>query len=137
MFQFSSGSKNEVRTQTSGGFYPQFPRVVWSPKPSRTTLYRVLFMVIEHFKPGALQQIGERFQQKGRMMPDGVTYHASWVDLTGARCFQVMESPQRDLLDLWMSHWSDLVDFEVTPVLTSSEFWAARQSGRADGRQLP
>jgi len=85
----------------------------------------MLFMVIEHFKEGALKLVGQRFQQKGRMMPDGVTYHASWVEAEGARCFQVMEAPRRELLDQWMSRWHDLVDFEVIPVLTSSEFWAS------------
>ena len=83
----------------------------------------MLFMVIEHFKEGALKPIGERFQQQGRMTPDGVTYHASWVEPAGERCFQVMEAPRRELLDQWISRWSDLVDFEVIPVLTSSEFW--------------
>lgn len=84
----------------------------------------MLFMVIEHFKVGSLRHIGDRFQQKGRMMPDGVTYHASWVDASGERCFQVMEAPRRELLDQWIGRWNDLVDFEVIPVLTSSEFWA-------------
>lgn len=40
-------------------------------------------------------------------------------DLT--TCYQVMESPDRALLDEWMAAWSDLVDFEVIPVLTSGE----------------
>jgi hypothetical protein len=48
----------------------------------------MLFMVIEHFKAGSQALIGERFQQNGRMLPAGVTYHASWVESTGARCFQ-------------------------------------------------
>ena len=85
----------------------------------------MLFMVIERFKIGALKPIGRRFQQQGRMMPDGVTYHASWVEPNGARCFQVMEASRRELLDQWISRWNDLADFDVIPVLTSSEFWAS------------
>ena len=84
----------------------------------------MLFMVIEHFKEGALKPIGERFRRQGRMMPDGVTYCASWVEPAGTRCFQVMEAPRRELLEQWIGRWNDLVDFEVIPVLTSSEFWA-------------
>jgi len=58
------------------------------------------------------------------MLPDGVVYHASWIDARNGRCFQTMEAPNREALEPWIAAWSDLVDFEVVPVLTSSEFWA-------------
>jgi hypothetical protein len=82
----------------------------------------VLFMVIESFRDRAL--IGERFARQGRMLPDGVAYHASWVDTDGTRCFQVMEAPDREALQEWISRWDDLVDFEVIPVLSSGDFWS-------------
>ena len=81
-------------------------------------------MVIERFKPGSQAAIGARFKQNGRMLPDGVTYHASWVEPSGARCFQIMETASPELLQTWISRWSDLVDFEIIPVRTSAEFWA-------------
>lgn len=84
----------------------------------------MLYMVIEHFKRGDAAAIGRRFQQSGRMLPEGVTYHTSWVDLTGARCFQVMEAPNMELLNSWISRWEDLIDFEIVPVLASADFWA-------------
>ncbi len=40
----------------------------------------MLFMVIERFKDGNAQAAGERFRHSGRMLPEGVEYHASWVD---------------------------------------------------------
>ena len=40
----------------------------------------MLFMVIEHFKDNA-RHIGERFTHSGRMLPEDVTYLASWQDL--------------------------------------------------------
>jgi hypothetical protein len=83
----------------------------------------MLFMVIERFKDADPRPIGERFRQRGRMLPEGVAYQASWVDAPGARCFQVMEAENRELLDTWIARWDDLVDFEIVPVLTSSEFW--------------
>jgi hypothetical protein len=89
----------------------------------------MLFMVIEHFKDGRTKGIGARFAEHGRMLPDGVTYHASWVEPTGRRCFQVMEAPRRELLDVWTSRWNDLVDFEIVPVLTSAEFWKEAERG--------
>lgn len=88
----------------------------------------MLFMVIERFKPASLNLIDERFRCSGRMLPEGVTYHASWVDSAGTRCFQIMDAPQRELLDLWISRWDDLVDFEIVPVETSADFWAERNA---------
>jgi hypothetical protein len=32
-----------------------------------------------------------------------------------------MEATERDLLDHWIENWSDIVDFEVFPVLSSKE----------------
>ena len=84
-------------------------------------------MIIERFHDGKLSLIAERFQNKGRMLPDGVVYQASWVDPVQQRCFQLMEASHRELLDTWISRWSDIVDFEAVPVLTSAEFWAQQQ----------
>ncbi len=83
-------------------------------------------MVIERFRNADPAPVGERFVSHGRMMPEGLIYHASWIDSSGACCFQVMEAPDRSLLDLWISEWDDLMDFEIVPVLASRDFWAQR-----------
>jgi hypothetical protein len=87
----------------------------------------MLFMVIEHYHDGDPVPVYRRFRELGRLMPEGVEYVASWVDAPMARCFQVMEAPDRDGIDVWISQWTDLVDFEVIPVITSAEA-AARVS---------
>jgi hypothetical protein len=84
----------------------------------------MFFMVIEHFKPASMALIGERFKRSGRMLPEGVTYHGSWVDSGGARCFQVMEAANAESLRSWAGQWNDLIDFEIVPVLASADFWA-------------
>ena len=89
----------------------------------RIKLLIMLFMVIEQFKNGDAAPVGERFKRTGRMLPEGVHYQASWVDRARGRCFQVMEAPDAEALRPWIGHWEDLVDFEVIPVVTSSEFW--------------
>jgi hypothetical protein len=85
----------------------------------------MLFMVIEHFKPGQATAVYQRFKERGRMAPDGVTYHASWVDFEFKRCFQVMEAGSESELRQWTRHWDDLTDFEIVPVRTSAEAAAA------------
>jgi uncharacterized protein DUF3303 len=84
----------------------------------------MLFMVIERFKHGDAGPIGQRFKRHGRMLPEGVAYHASWMDSAGTRCFQIMEAGDPELLKAWVSRWDDLIDFEIVPVMTSSDFWA-------------
>jgi hypothetical protein len=87
----------------------------------------MLYMVIEHFHPGAAPEIYRRARERGRMLPPGLEYVDSWVDLDYARCFQLMRSDDRALFDAWIRAWSDLARFEVIPVRTSAE--AAAQIG--------
>jgi len=51
----------------------------------------MLFMVIERFKDRDAKAIYTRFKEKGRMMPDGLTYVGSWIETNFDRCFQVVE----------------------------------------------
>jgi hypothetical protein len=55
------------------------------------------------------------------MAPEGLNYVSSWVDESLTRCYQLMETHDRSLLDQWITAWSDLIDFEVHPVITSAE----------------
>jgi hypothetical protein len=84
-------------------------------------------MVVEHYRNGDPVPVYQRFQERGRMLPPGVSYVSSWVTTELDRCYQVMEADDRAALDAWIANWSDLVDFEVYPVLTSAE--AAKRAG--------
>jgi hypothetical protein len=55
------------------------------------------------------------------MAPEGLQYLSSWVDEKFERCFQLMDAVDRTLLDQWIANWSDIVDFEVFPVVASAE----------------
>ena len=81
----------------------------------------MLYMIVENFRDGNAVPVYRRFRDRGRLAPPGVTYVASWVTLDLTRCYQVMESNERALLDEWLSQWHDLVDFEVIPVMTSAD----------------
>jgi len=80
-----------------------------------------LYMVIERFKGGDPVPVYRRFRDSGRRAPEGLTYVSSWVDVTLERCFQLMQTDDRRLLDQWIAEWSDLVDFEVVSVVSSAE----------------
>ena len=78
-------------------------------------------MVVERFKNKDAAPAYRRFRDQGRMMPEGLVYVSSWIDDSFERCYQLMETHDRSLLDQWIANWSDLVDFEVYPVITSKE----------------
>ena len=80
-----------------------------------------LYMVIERFKGGDAAPVYRRFRDHGRLAPEGLSYLSSWVDTKLERCYQLMETDNRLLLDEWMARWSDIVDFEVYPVISSTE----------------
>jgi len=79
------------------------------------------YMVIEDFKAGKVSEIYARLRDSGRHMPTGLTYVGSWITNDMTRCYQVMECGDRALLDEWISHWSDLMNFEVVEVISSEE----------------
>jgi acetyl esterase/lipase len=81
----------------------------------------MLYMVVEHFKNGDAVPVYQRFRDRGRLAPKGLTYVSSWVDVKLERCYQIVEAENPTLLDEWMDHWRDIVDFEVDPVMTSLE----------------
>jgi hypothetical protein len=84
-------------------------------------------MVIERYLSGPAP-IYSRVAERGRMLPDGLTYVESWVDERLDRCFQLMETDDPSLFDAWIACWADLAAFEVVPVLSSAEA-AGRSAG--------
>ncbi len=70
-------------------------------------------MVVETFRPGCKDKIYERFHQEGRMLPEGLAYVSSWLEKDGARCFQLMETDDPSLFQVWFEHWKDLVAMEI------------------------
>lgn len=81
----------------------------------------MLFLIVEHFKDGDPAPVYARFREHGRLAPPGLVYINSWVTTDLTRCYQVMECPDRTLLDEWMSRWADLARFEVVEVVSSAD----------------
>jgi hypothetical protein len=70
-------------------------------------------MVIETFLPGCKERIYERFHEKGRMLPEGLAYVNSWLEKDGARCFQLMQTDDPALFQVWFKKWKDLMAIEI------------------------
>ena len=69
----------------------------------------MLYMVVENFRNRDPVPVYRRFRERGRLAPEGVTYISSWVDEKLERCFQLMETDTRRLLDEWIVNWTDMV----------------------------
>lgn len=63
------------------------------------------FMVIEKFRNQNADAVYRRLREKGRMMPEGVSFIESWVA-------QLQE---------WVAQWSDLIEFEIAPVIAGAQ----------------
>lgn len=79
------------------------------------------YMIIEKFHPSKVKAMYQRFEAKGRMLPEGVSYINSWINESVTVCYQVMESESPEKLQLWIDQWKDLVDFELIPVISSTQ----------------
>ena len=83
------------------------------------------FMVVETFRNQDAKAVYGRFRDKGRMLPEGLTFVASWVAADLSRCFVIMECESVAILQRWVVEWSDLAEFEIVPVVAGSETAAA------------
>jgi hypothetical protein len=78
-------------------------------------------MVIETFRNHDGTAIYRRLRDRGRQMPDGLSFVGSWVQADMGRCFQLMECDDVTLLQRWVVQWSDLMDFEIVPVVAGKD----------------
>jgi hypothetical protein len=76
----------------------------------------------------------QAFREKGRMMPDGLTYIDRWIEPNFDRCFLLAKCEAPRLIQEWILRWHDLIDFEVLPVVGSKE---TAQVGLPSENRLP
>ncbi|MFT4979294.1 MAG: hypothetical protein ACI8S6_005204 [Myxococcota bacterium] len=77
--------------------------------------------MIEDFRDGEAEPVYRRFQAEGRLMGPRLSVITSVVTEDLRRCYQIMACDDRAQLDAWIARWSDLVVFQVVPVLSSAE----------------
>ena len=85
----------------------------------------MLFMVVEKLKNQDGKAVYRKLRDKGRALPDGLTFVASYVTADLGRCFQLMETDDVTLLQRWVADKSDLVEFEIVPVAPGPDTAAA------------
>ena len=73
------------------------------------------------YDPSCVEAITERFMQTGGKAPEGVTMLGRWFDVAGGRGYALSESTDPIAMAKWTREWSDLMSFEVTPVLDDEQ----------------
>jgi len=77
----------------------------------------MLFMGTMTWTPEQRDAIVKRGKDKGSMIPEGVNVINEWVDATGGRSFSLFEAKNSNDIMAWVYAWSDIMTFEVTPVM--------------------
>jgi hypothetical protein len=82
----------------------------------------MLCVVIERFRDNYMVPVCRRVRDAGRMLPEGLKYIDSWVELNFSHCFQLMECNDLKVLQEWaLQRRGSGTTFEFVPVVTSKE----------------
>jgi Domain of unknown function (DUF3303) len=79
------------------------------------------FMTIWTFRPEHSRAASDRFVETGGQPPDGVKMVARWHDVAGGRGFAIAEADDPAAISAWCRHWSDLLTFEIVPVINDEQ----------------
>lgn len=81
----------------------------------------MLFHVTYNFSPQARDQAQKRFKDTGAPPPEGVTMVGRWHSAVGSTGFMIAESSDAVAISKWTQGWTDLLSFEIIPVLNDEE----------------
>ncbi len=90
----------------------------------------MLFMVVETFQNQNARAVYRRFEEQGRVAPQGLHFRHSHVAADLSRCWQLMACDNVTLLQSWVAQWSDIVAFEIIPVVEGRDTAAALEEQR-------
>lgn len=79
------------------------------------------FMITYTFAPRDRNAAQDRFKKTGGMPGAGVKMLGRWHDIGGHRGYVLAESSDSVAIGRWMQEWTDLLEFEVTPVNSDEE----------------
>lgn len=79
------------------------------------------YMVIWQFRPNQADEATARFADTGGLPPEGVTMTGRWHDVGGHRGWAIAESDDPTAVAKWCRKWTDLLSFQIVPVLNDEE----------------
>lgn len=62
-----------------------------------------------------------RFKETGGLPPEGVSMIGRWHCAQGLRGFVMAETSDAEAIASWIQQWSDVLSFEVTPVVDDDQ----------------
>jgi len=77
----------------------------------------MLFHITYEIDPAGRNAAQDRFRETGGLPPEGVTMVGRWHAAAGLMGFLVAESSDAVAIGKWMQDWTDVLTFEVTPVV--------------------
>ncbi len=81
----------------------------------------MLFHIEWELSPTNRNHAQERFKDTGAIPPEGVIMKGRWHSVAGRRGFLIAESSDAVAIGKWMQSWTDLLSFNITPVVTDEE----------------
>ena len=81
----------------------------------------MLFHITYQLSPEQRNEAQKRFKETGAPPPAGVTMTGRWHCAQGHRGFLIAESSDAEAIAKWLQDWTDLLTFEVTPVLNDEQ----------------
>jgi hypothetical protein len=81
----------------------------------------MIFHITYEISPERRNESQKRFKETGARPPTGVKMTGRWHCAQGLRGFIVAESSDAAAVAKWMQDWTDLLSFEVAPVITDEE----------------
>ena len=79
------------------------------------------FMITFPLTHNSYEERVARFLESGAPAPEGVTIEGRWFTASHSKGFMLVTTDDSKLLFKFVSEWTDLMDFEVEPVLTDEE----------------
>ncbi len=80
------------------------------------------YMVTWDIPPEVRNEAISRFMDGSSMQPpEGVSVVGRWFAAAGGDGWSVVETDDPKMISAWLLRWSDLLHYEVTPVITDEE----------------
>lgn len=89
----------------------------------------MIFMVAYTIRPEHRDAALARFKETGGLPPPGIKMLARWHSAAGGQGWTISETDDVGAAYAWTLRWSDLLSFEITPVLTDEQMAKAMGAG--------